>query len=526
MRKVLYGMVGLLAFWVVACGPPPAKLQLTLYYPYGEDGKTTFSQIQGFRIKVSGASLTDGSVSADFDSASGSAASVLSKIECSKEKDTAEQLDLQIQGLDGAGQIVALGRQTILNPCGIKRELSVFVGPVESFSALTKFEEGSTVPEQMLQERAGHQIRQLSDGRLLIVGGMTFDAQGGVGDVSNRIEIFDPETGKITDGIPMSEPRAFHSVTVLRETILIAGGLKLEGSQLVSAKSVDIFEITSEGLTKKGSFEMLEPRALHTTVITPTMNHFLVFGGLNYLPDGTVQMSQKWEIFDSKGSSIGTGDVPAEQQRAWHSANLLGDGRPFFAGGMRLDAQGNFEALASTLSLQYTSDDASVTLLPLPNSLKEARAAHTATRLLDGQIVVIGGMVPEAKSFLRPKSIVGSIQMFTALGEDNSQYSGTLKQPRTFHSAHLLEDGRLLVYGGATGPNSLADRTEIYTPNGLILDPEPLLVTQRKDRFLHAGTVLLNGALVILGGATLDPGGAAPFVALSRGEIFLPRPKP
>jgi hypothetical protein len=193
---------------------------------------------------------------------------------------------------------------------------------------------------------------------------------------------------------------------------------------------------------------------------------------------------------------------------------------------MKLNDQGDLEALSSVLSLQYSSDDASITFIPLPAPLKAARAAHTATKLLDGQIVIAGGMIPEAKDFLRPKSVVGSLQMFTALGEENTQYNGTLKQPRAFHSAHLLEDGRLLIYGGSTGTNTLADRTEIYTPEGLTLSSEPLLVVQRKDRFLHAGTVLLNGSLVIFGGATLNPEGPSPFLALSRGEIFLPRPKP
>ncbi|MCK6511254.1 hypothetical protein L6R29_14935 [Myxococcota bacterium] len=525
MRRRWFWLVGFVMLWGGACAPK-AKLQLTLFYPYGDDGKAAYAQIKGFRIKVSGASLTDGPVSADFDTTSGLSASVLGDVKCGKEK--AEQLDLQVHGLDGAGKVVAMGRQTILNPCGAKRDLSVFVAPVEVFSSLTKYEGGATVPEQMLKERAGHQMRQLSDGRLLISGGFTFNDQGGVGGVSNRIEIFDPETGRISDGIPMSEPRAFHSITVSQNTVLIAGGIKFDDAtqKLVSVRSVDIFELTAEGLTKKSSFEMAEPKGLHSALITPSMNHILIFGGIHYQADGSVIMAKKWEIFDVKGSPIGTGDIPLDQQRAWHSATLLGDGRPFFAGGIKANAQGDLEALSSVLSLQYSSDDATVTLIPLPTPLKAARAAHTATKLLDGQIVIVGGMVPEAKDFLRPKSVVGSIQMFTALGEENTQYNGALKQARAFHSAHLLEDGRLLIYGGSTGATSLADRTEIYTPEGLGLSSDPLLVMQRKDRFLHAATVLLNGALVVFGGATLNPEGPSPFLALSRGEVFLPRPKP
>ena len=87
-------------------------------------------------------------------------------------------------------------------------------------------------------------------------------------------------------------------------------------------------------------------------------------------------------------------------------------------------------------------------------SLAAARRYHTATLLLDGKVLVVGG------------EAAGSIYLSSAELYDPATgfwtSTGTLNVARRSHTATLLEDGRVLVAGGYDG--SYIGSAEVYDP--------------------------------------------------------------
>src|SRR5437762_813454 len=82
------------------------------------------------------------------------------------------------------------------------------------------------------------------------------------------------------------------------------------------------------------------------------------------------------------------------------------------------------------------------------------------------------------------------------------EFTGNLHTPRYYHTATMLSDGRLLVIGGATtGPQTFPDpgtpSVEAYDPATGTWTVNGSLIGQR---LLHTATLLSNGTLVIAGG--------------------------
>src|SRR5262249_19030983 len=85
------------------------------------------------------------------------------------------------------------------------------------------------------------------------------------------------------------------------------------------------------------------------------------------------------------------------------------------------------------------------------------RARHTATRLSDGRILLVGGQQGQDESLAevdRFDPVIGSITPIAPL-----------HTPRHDHSATLLPDGRVLIVGGYTLPQQWLDDAEVYDPS-------------------------------------------------------------
>ncbi len=125
-------------------------------------------------------------------------------------------------------------------------------------------------------------------------------------------------------------------------------------------------------------------------------------------------------------------------------------------------------------------------LLSLP-SMSEARAAHTATTLLDGRVLIAGGLSSGATA---------SVELFDPVARRFSTTS-SLRVPRAAHTATLLSDGCVLIAGGHNG-EWLAS-TEIYDPRSGTFSPGPELTEPRSD---HLAITLRDGRVLFVGGTS------------------------
>ena len=376
----------------------------------------------------------------------------------------------------------------------------------------------------------------LPDGRLLITGGAEITGLGKIAGVSGTTEIYDPTTGTFSKGPSMSTPRAFHSITVVENSVVVVGGLGLESGRLTSVRNVDVFVINSNGkLERRDGPSLTEGRAFHTATAIGTTSNLLVFGGVRYQPQsGTPSMATQWEILDyTQDEVVNKGPIDEANRRAWHTASRLeATGRILMAGGLQVSSTGEIKTLDTMVSVFMITEQDLPRAVPEPAKIKlnAPRAAHTATVLQNESILIVGGMVARTDNLFVPQSVVGSMEIF---GSDGSRKGGLINmtQGRVFHSTHRLNDGRVVIFGGLKGVNpnlaaSVADIAEIYNPDstdGIRATPEQ--VRQRKDRFMQSAAILINGSLVVIGGVALPTAPTDPFATLNRGEIFNPGPQ-
>ena len=132
-----------------------------------------------------------------------------------------------------------------------------------------------------------------------------------------------------------------------------------------------------------------------------------------------------------------------------------------------------------------------------------ARAAHTATRLADGRVLVTGGLGGG-----------GTSELYDPATMSFSEGPPLLEVRAGSHSATLLPDGRVLVAGGWRDGQALAS-TELYDPAANRFFPGPRMTTPRAE---HTATLLPDGRVLMAAGVAA--GYDRPF--LRSAEVYDP----
>lgn len=173
--------------------------------------------------------------------------------------------------------------------------------------------------------------------------------------------------------------------------------------------------------------------------------------------------------------------------RFQHTATLLADGRVLVTGGRSADT---LETLAST----ELFDPRRSVWSPGP-PLSARRAGHTATLLLDGRVLVVGGTAPAGDGSNRFDSL-SSAEVFDPAQKTWTTVS-SMAEARNGHTASRLADGSVLVVGGARPVHHHLSSVERFDPvANRFASSAPLA----RGRWLHDAVVLHDGSVVVLGG--------------------------
>jgi hypothetical protein len=186
------------------------------------------------------------------------------------------------------------------------------------------------------------------------------------------------------------------------------------------------------------------------------------------------------------------------EARAAHSATLLPDGTVMIAGGFRKGPDGRSQLYYATTEIY---DAARRTFRPGP-TMRIPRCGHSATPLGDGTILFVGGNNDQD---------LASAEIYDPVRREFQEIA-PMSGTRIGFSTTLLPDGRVLIAGGWRGKEA-TDTAEIFDPRTRRFAATGKMAGPRGG---HTATLLRDGRVLLAGGGdTHGPQAAS--------EIYDPR---
>jgi hypothetical protein len=224
-------------------------------------------------------------------------------------------------------------------------------------------------------------------------------------------------------------------------------------------------------------------RAAHTETLLPN-GQVLVAGGYT---DGVYVASAA--LYDPAGNTWSpTGSMTSI--RTAHTATLLENGKVLVAGGVN---PGVSDATAELYD--YTTG-----LWTPTGSMSGARDSHTATLLPSGKVLIVGG----------ENVIIGCC--YIAFGMTTADIydpvsgtwspTGSMATPRIFHTATLLDNGKVLAAGGVLAWGPAIASAEIYDP---ATGTWSFTSDMNDARVVGTSTLLPDGKVMVVGGMQAYP---------------------
>ena len=177
--------------------------------------------------------------------------------------------------------------------------------------------------------------------------------------------------------------------------------------------------------------------------------------------------------------------------RANHSATLLKDGRVLVTGGLVA-----FRPLGSTSTASAELYDPTVGTFSSTGSMGNPRYWHTATLLTNGKVLITGGHVGGGLGG------PASAELFDPVSGTFAP-TGDMASARSNHTATLLTNGKVLIAGGEDTNTVIALATaELFDPASGTFSPTGSMGTARAA---HTATLLTSGKVLLTGGGNGNP---------------------
>ena len=337
----------------------------------------------------------------------------------------------------------------------------------------------------LIPSRMGHSATTLSDGRVLLVGGI------GVQGVLDSVEIYDPATQLVSQIDALPEPRALHTATLIDGKVYLAGGVMKDWSL---ATDLLVLDPTSMRFSAIPNVTLAIPRVGHAATLLPN-NRIMLSGGLTQAPnDAHDKIAELFAALKATQSVAVYDPAAADWQpcadlakaRAGHSATVcpvvksMADGggpavppvanTVIFVGGHDGGAAPpGFSDTGAALGTVW--DDAEVTsttdwqptgnLYPIPPGQAGAQGRYdqVAVALPNNMgFLITGGQ--SATGPVGDDWLVGAFAAYQADGSISAVptfvVAPPLSEARSNHAAALLPGNKVAVAGGIAGNRVLA----------------------------------------------------------------------
>jgi hypothetical protein len=344
--------------------------------------------------------------------------------------------------------------------------------------------------------RYDHAAAALPDGRILMVAGQP-DRQGYNPLLST--DVFNPGSGSFSAGPALSVQRIHPEAIALdADRVLVTGGEEDYQTARSSAEVLNLATGTSTATTNAMSALRIHHRMVKLGS-GPNNGKVLVMGGFNGpVPYGVPswQATGSVDLFDPVSNTFSAAAGSLKTARGLFTATVLADGRILIVGGFQPSP--GVGSLASAEIYDPTTGVFSFT-----GSMTVARHGHTASRLPDGRVLIVGGD--------RDASVSSTAEIFDPASGTFSTVASALAVARIHHAAASLADGRVLIFGGESGESLVRGTVEVFNPATLSFSlyarmamPRVRATATSVTAGVHAGKVLVFG-----GGAVNTPGKAA-----------------
>lgn len=421
--------------------------------------------------------------------------------------------------------------------------LTLFLRVVDAF--VFTGNASSSACTHLITPRAGHQMTQLADGRVLITGGYNIDAQSVLHYLS-QAELYNPRDGTFVNVAgEEAYPRANHlavPVTVSGQgSVLLLGG---EGPSNGGEGPVASFELYQGGVFNSLAFPSMDtPRERAGMAVDQKTGYPVLAGGANG-PEvlAGVSPSDAITYFNPTLSSMTPNPEPLAQALADAvavgpkntAANNIQGGIVLLGG---TDVNGNASAQISGLVFNDPQHEYVPVVdfehAPL-NALPSPRVHHSAVVAGDDTIFVLGGStVSNDSAYTHTTAAVTVVNRSQSIVGNATE---NLSQARADGCAVLLQTSGsqpapILYIGGATGDSHGARSTasvDFIAPSGLSSTVRALQGPTgggnwalQSSRHHEACLTMADGTVLVTGGLQFN-GASGTVVTVGSAEIYTP----